>query len=74
MLTSYLVSCPHADCHWSGCLLPHEHLEAWRGAAPNRSEAVFQCPRCQRNWHVRLVGDDVVSLPLELAAALAETT
>jgi hypothetical protein len=66
MLTSYQVTCPHSDCRWSGCLLPHEHLEAWRGARPNRSETVFLCPQCQRSWPARIVGDDVVPLLLEL--------
>jgi len=66
MLTSYLVRCPHPDCRWSGCLLPHEHLEAWRGALPDCSETMFECPRCRRSWQARIVGDDVVPLPLEL--------
>jgi hypothetical protein len=69
MLTSYLVSCPYSCCHWSGCLLPHEHLEAWRGAAPNCTDAVFLCPQCQREWHARIAGDDVVPVPLDLAVA-----
>jgi len=68
MLTSYLVTCPHPGCHWFGSLLPHDHLEAWRSAIPTTREVAFQCPRCDREWHARVVGDDVVPLPLaELA-------
>lgn len=64
MLTSYLVSCPYPGCTWFGSLLPHDNLEAWRGAAPTKEEIVFECPRCHGEWHARVVGDDVVPLPL----------
>jgi hypothetical protein len=26
---------------------------------------VFQCPQCEKQWRARVVGDDVVTLPLE---------
>jgi hypothetical protein len=33
-------------------------------------EVVFQCPECQGEWHARVVGDDVVPLPLvEMASS-----
>jgi hypothetical protein len=27
--------------------------------------AVFHCPKCERDWRARVVGDDVTPLPLE---------
>jgi hypothetical protein len=69
MLTSYLVTCPHDGCHWFGSLLPSDDPEAWRGSVPTRSEVVFRCPQCHGEWRARVVGDDVVPLPLEPASA-----
>jgi hypothetical protein len=65
MLTSYSVKCPHTECGWRGSLLPRGNAEAWRGSSPSLSEVVFECPQCQCEWHARVVGDDVVPLPLE---------
>jgi hypothetical protein len=68
MLTSYLVKCPHVGCNWFGSLLPRNDVDSWRGAAPRASVVLFQCPQCHEEWHARLVGDDVESLPLEEVA------
>jgi hypothetical protein len=65
MLTSYLVTCPHSSCRWFGSLLPRTGSDAWHGADPIRGVVVFQCPKCQGEWRARVVGDDVVPLPLE---------
>jgi hypothetical protein len=65
MLTDYMVTCPHEGCHWSGSLLPHGNLSAWRAAVPTTRVIVFQCPRCHREWHARIVGDDAKPLSLE---------
>jgi hypothetical protein len=65
MLTSYMVKCPHAGCGWQGSLLPSRDRDAWRGSLPSVSRVTFACPRCGGEWHARVVGDDVVSLPLE---------
>jgi hypothetical protein len=62
MLTSYLVKCPHSGCNFFGSLLPTGDAEAWRGAAPGRSEIRFCCPRCGKDWHARLAGDTPVPL------------
>ncbi len=64
MLTSYSVTCPHSNCHWFGSLLPLTDIDAWHGAAPVRGMVVFQCPQCNGEWRARVVGDDVVPLPL----------
>jgi hypothetical protein len=72
MLTSYLVRCPHPDCNWFGSLLPEGRPEAWRNSTPNVRVVTFLCPRCQREWQGRVVGDDVQPLPLEeMAVPLA---
>ncbi len=64
MLTSFLVTCPHSNCQWFGSLLPQRDTEAWHGAAPQPGVVVFLCPQCQGEWRARVVGDDVVPLPL----------
>jgi hypothetical protein len=64
MLTSYLVKCPHSGCDWFGSLLPRTNRNAWRGPTPEAPIAEFQCPRCQREWQGRVVGDDVVPVAL----------
>ena len=65
MLTSYLVKCPHSQCGWSGSLLPCRDTDSWKGSIPTTSIAVFECPQCQQQWRARVVGDDVVPLPVE---------
>jgi hypothetical protein len=30
----------------------------------------FECPKCQKTWSARVVGDDIEMLPLEEPAAL----
>jgi hypothetical protein len=71
MLTSYLVKCPYPDCNWSGSLLPSRDTEAWRSSVPTASTAEFECPGCMREWHAKVVGDDVVPLPLEVSSFFA---
>ena len=70
MLTSYVVSCPHFGCNWFGSLLPRGEREVWRGFAPTKPVIHFQCPKCQKAWSARVVGDDIELLPLEEPAAL----
>ena len=67
MLTSYLVRCPHSGCDWFGSVIPRPDSEPWQSPASARNVVVFQCPQCEREWHARTVGDDVVPLPLEPA-------
>src|SRR5262249_30333986 len=65
MLTDYMVKCPHLGCNWSGSLLPKGNHEAWRAAVPTVRAVTFECPRCHREWHGQVIGDDVKPLPLE---------
>lgn len=68
MLTDYSVHCPHEDCGWRGCLFPEGNRDDWRPATPLRHEIIFVCPNCHREWHARIVGEDVVNLPLHAMA------
>ncbi len=65
MLTSYLVKCPRVGCGWFGSLLPNRDTDSWRGPMPTVAVAVFECPSCRQEWRARVVGDDVVPLPVE---------
>jgi hypothetical protein len=64
MLTSYLVKCPHLGCDWFGSLLPSQDTDSWRSSVPTTPIAVFECPRCHREWQARVKGDDVYPLPV----------
>jgi hypothetical protein len=64
MLTSYLVRCPHFGCDWFGSLLPSRDTDSWRGSVPATLIAVFECPKCHREWRARVQGDDVKPLPV----------
>ncbi len=65
MLTSYLVACPHLGCGWSGSLLPCRDTDAWKYSTPTTAVAAFECPQCHGEWRARIVGDDVVPLPVD---------
>ena len=65
MLTSYLVSCPHAGCNWFGSLLPAGGSAVWRGSVAGRQILDFRCPKCGGQWAARVVGDDIEPLPVE---------
>ena len=67
MLTDFLVHCPHGGCGWRGSLFPKGNRDALRPGVPARREVTFECPKCRREWHARIVGDDAVPLPLEEA-------
>jgi hypothetical protein len=67
MLTSYRMSCPHG-CGWSGSLLPQTDTNLFRGALPNVKLIAFQCPQCESQWAARVVGDDIINLPVEKKA------
>jgi hypothetical protein len=68
MKTSYLVRCPHPDCHHFGSLLPCAKIDAWHGEISAMPAVMFRCPKCKREWRARMVGEDVRPLPLEPAA------
>lgn len=67
MLTDYSVHCPHDGCGWAGSLFPLGNRDDWRPACPKQRVINFRCPRCQRGWQARIVGEDAVPLPLEAA-------
>ena len=64
MLSSYSVACPHEGCDWRGSLVP----SLLRGGADSEiasmQRAWFRCPRCERDWEVRITDDRVTVLPV----------
>lgn len=67
MLSSYPVACPHANCVWTGSLVP-SHLRGGPDAEiVSMHRAWFRCPRCQGDWEVRITDDRVSVLPNEQA-------
>jgi hypothetical protein len=63
MLSSYPVACPHENCGWTGSLVP-SHLRGGVDAEiASMQRAWFRCPRCQRDWEVRIKDDKVTVLP-----------
>jgi hypothetical protein len=69
MLTDYSVHCPHEGCGWAGSLFPQGPRDGVGQAAPTQRVIRFHCPRCQGEWHARIVGEDAVPLPLDTPAA-----
>lgn len=63
MLTSYSLSCPHAGCGWTGNLVPSVDRGGTDAEIESTQRAWFQCPRCQRDWEVRITNDRVTALP-----------
>jgi len=63
MLSSYSVACPHQACDWKGNLVP-SHVQGGNDAVmASMQRAWFKCPRCRRDWEVRIKDDEVVVLP-----------
>jgi hypothetical protein len=70
MLTDYLVHCPYEGCGWRGPLFAKGSHEPLRSALGAARVVVFECPRCHREWHARIAGDDdAIPLPLEEAVS-----
>jgi len=62
VLTSYPVACPHEGCGWSGNLLPSLVRGGSSQEIASMQRAWFRCPRCARDWEVRIT-DDKVTVP-----------
>jgi hypothetical protein len=65
MLSSYPVSCPHAGCGWKGSLVPSIVRGGADAEVASMQRAWFCCPRCQRDWEVRITDDRVTVLAVE---------
>jgi hypothetical protein len=63
MLTSYPVACPHANCGWTGSLMPSLLRGGADAEIASMHRAWFRCPRCQGDWEVRITNDTVRVLP-----------
>ena len=63
MISSYPVICPHCDCGWAGSLIP-SLVRGGTGAEIGPMQcAWFRCPRCDRDWEVRITNDRITVLP-----------
>jgi hypothetical protein len=63
MLSSYEVTCPHEGCGWSGSLVPSLLRGGPDAEVALMQPAWFRCPRCRRDWEVRLSEDRMTVLP-----------
>ncbi len=64
MLSSYSVACPYETCGWTGSLVPSLLRGGATAEIRSMQRAWFQCPRCQRDWEVRITDDRVTIQPL----------
>jgi hypothetical protein len=64
MMTSYSVACPHADCGWTGSLIPSLLQGGKNAEIASMQRAWFSCPGCRRDWEVRITDDRVTVAPL----------
>jgi hypothetical protein len=64
MLSSYPVACPHEGCRWIGGLIPSLVRGGASAEVASTQRAWFRCPRCERDWEVRISDDKVEALPL----------
>jgi hypothetical protein len=64
MLSSYSVTCPHEQCGWTGNLVPSLVRGGADAEIASMQRAWFRCPRCQRDWEVRITDDRVTVLPV----------
>lgn len=62
MLSSYSVACPHTTCDWTGSLVPSRRRGGADAEIMSMQLAWFRCPRCQRDWEVRITNDRVTIL------------
>ena len=63
MLSSYSVTCPNAECGWSGSVIPSRLQDGAEAEITSGGRAWFKCPSCSRDWEVRIVNDRVTVLP-----------
>jgi hypothetical protein len=68
MLCSYPVACPHAGCSWKGNLIPSLLQGGESEEIASMQRAWFHCPRCRRDWEVRITEDVVTVLPVAAPA------
>ena len=64
MLSSYSVTCPHEGCGWAGSLLPSLLRGGTASEIASLQRAWFRCPRCERDWEVRITNDKVTVVPV----------
>lgn len=63
MLSSYSVTCPREGCGWSGSVVPSHAKGGADAEIISMHRAWFCCPRCKRDWEVRITNDTVQTMP-----------
>lgn len=63
MLSSYPMACPHENCGWTGSLVPSLIRGGADAEIASMQRAWCRCPRCERDWEVRITDDRVTVLP-----------
>jgi len=63
MISSYPVACQHSDCRWTGSLIPSAVRGGTGAEIAPMQRAWFRCPRCDRDWEVRIINDRITVLP-----------
>jgi hypothetical protein len=63
LMSSYPVGCPHANCGWTGSLMPSLLRGGPDAEIVSMNRAWFRCPRCQAEWEVRITDDRVAVRP-----------
>ena len=64
MLSSFPVACPHEGCGWTGNLIPSLIRGGTGEEVASMQRAWFCCPRCHRDWEVRITNDRVTVVPV----------
>ena len=64
MLTSFSVACPYDNCDWTGSLVPSRLRGGADAEIASMQRAWFCCPRCQRDWEVRINDEKVTIVPV----------
>jgi hypothetical protein len=63
MLSSYPAACPHAQCGWTGSLVPSRLRGGAHAEIVSTHRGWFRCPVCQGDWELRITNDKVMVLP-----------
>jgi hypothetical protein len=63
VLSSYPVACLYDGCNWTGNLVPTLVRGGAAAELAPAERAWLRCPRCRRDWEVRINNDRVTVMP-----------